>query len=1032
MDIFRLTALLRFCVSCFFLVSLVEVVRATRWQQGPPRNIAGLPVRNADGSGINYNRREGLATSGFGSSENAAPKSNGAFVLEPQGFVPSHAIAAPRPFWQYAIFGSAIGQSNIVIAPAPTGVAPEIILGGNSVGSTYYPDDFWQVLRFNATTGNFDQIFVSPIFTDPNHGYINRIGLGNVVGDAALEIVVMLEDGRVFLYDFKTKVELGHITTGKSHLTGMSLTDLNRDGRADLILTNLDDLFVFSGAGSLLWQVPGAGGYDVVAGQMDNDSAIEIAATNGKVVDAASHTVQWTRNGGFGVHLKLAPLAGKHYQQLIAAEQWSFVYSYDVARQLPLWSINTPQDIGAIQIADVDGNGTPELIIGDNQWGTLHVHDLGVQAEKWHTGNPEHGVTSIAAGDVDGDGVRDLLWGAGWTSTGSDYLYVAKTNSDHAIKWRSIDLTGPFVGPAIGDLDGDGKSELVVCSFQSESGYDTGRILVFNLDTLALRGISAPVVDNYAVTGVHDLKLRDIDGDGRAEIVIASDNSYDGAIEIWNFDSSNAFTRKWSNTTQPLGSPFTFVEVADLDGNGTREIIAGNTIAHSGSEGVYVYIYDYPSGANPWRSPNMQVGFNSITGLVVQDLDSNGSKEIAALVDSGDLYTIDGATRTVRNLRRNTHGTFLTARSNPSGLVLADDAGTAHFLQYSNSAYTEAFARFLHAPPLDGISITSNNALWIGAWGALTLRRPPSYSTTAWQTAGVGYGFGRFVATDVRNAATRVFSSSIHAVAGISDAPPAAAPVQALNLSTRLGVQTGDNVLIGGFIITGSLPKKVIVRGIGPSLAQTGVQGVLANPTLDLYAGQNLLAHNDDWRSSQAADIIASRLAPTNNLESAIVYTLEPGAYTAIVRGANGGTGTGLVEVYDLDPMRFSKLANISTRGLIGVNDNVMIGGFIVGSGTLGTKVVVRGLGPSLTAAGVPHALANPTLELRDGNGALLAFNDNWKDTQSAELQATHIQPRNDAEAGIVRTLGAGAYTAIARGKNNSTGVALVEVYFLN
>ena len=173
-------------------------------------------------------------------------------------------------------------------------------------------------------------------------------------------------------------------------------------------------------------------------------------------------------------------------------------------------------------------------------------------------------------------------------------------------------------------------------------------------------------------------------------------------------------------------------------------------------------------------------------------------------------------------------------------------------------------------------------------------------------------------------------------------------------------------------------------------------------------------------------------MPPTNNRESAIVRTLDPGAYTAIVRGVNGGTGIGLVEVYDLSPMSFSKLANVSARGFVTTSDNVMIGGFIVGSGTTGTKVVVRGIGPSLTPFGIHNALANPTLELRDRNGALIAFNDNWQDTQRTELQATQIAPTNDAEAAIVRTLNAGAYTAIVRGKNNSVGVALVEIYMLN
>jgi uncharacterized delta-60 repeat protein len=256
-------------------------------------------------------------------------------------------------------------------------------------------------------------------------------------------------------------------------------------------------------------------------------------------------------------------------------------------------------------------------------------------------------------------------------------------------------------------------------------------------------------------------------------------------------------------------------------------------------------------------------------------------------------------------------------------------------------------------------------------------------------------------------------------------------PAQALNISTRLGVELGDNVLIGGFIITGTEPKRVIVRAIGPSLAGAHLSNALADPTLELYSGGRSIASNDNWKSTQQADIVASGLAPHDDLESAIARTLSPGAYTAIVRGKNGGAGIGLVEVYDLDQVAESKLANISSRGVVRTGDNVMIGGFIVGSGNTNTKILVRALGPSLTAAGVAGALSNPTLELHNGNGALIASNDNWKNTQRAEIEATGIPPGNDAEAAILRTLSAGGYTAIVRGKSNSTGVALVEVYQL-
>ena len=257
---------------------------------------------------------------------------------------------------------------------------------------------------------------------------------------------------------------------------------------------------------------------------------------------------------------------------------------------------------------------------------------------------------------------------------------------------------------------------------------------------------------------------------------------------------------------------------------------------------------------------------------------------------------------------------------------------------------------------------------------------------------------------------------------------PTAAPTLLGNISTRLRVETGDNVLIGGFIITGTQPKKVIIRAIGPSLP---LAGALADPVLELRnSSGGLIRSNDNWRSDQEAEIIATGIPPSNDLESAIVATLPANnsAYTAIVRGVNNGTGIGVVEAYDLDRAVDSKLANISTRGFVQTGDNVLIGGLIV-LGQNPLRVIVRAIGPSLS---VPGALQDPTLELHDGDGALIASNDNWRTDQEAEIIATTIPPTNDLESAIVRDLTPGNYTAIVRGVNSTTGIALVEAYGLN
>jgi hypothetical protein len=280
---------------------------------------------------------------------------------------------------------------------------------------------------------------------------------------------------------------------------------------------------------------------------------------------------------------------------------------------------------------------------------------------------------------------------------------------------------------------------------------------------------------------------------------------------------------------------------------------------------------------------------------------------------------------------------------------------------------------------------------------------------------------------------------------------PAATPASQLgNISTRAFVQTGDNVMIGGFIVQGTEPKRVIIRAIGPELSRFGIPDVLVDPTLELHNDTGaLIASNDNWQhtiiggiitSDQVDDIRNSGHAPGHPRESAIIAELPAGNYTAIVRGVNNTMGVALVEVYDLSPESNSILGNISTRSFVQTDNNVMIGGFII-QGNEPKRVILRAIGPELSQYGVPNVLPDPTLELHDSTGALIASNDNWQHTiiggiitsdQVHDIMASGHAPTNPTESAIIAELPPGNYTGIVRGHNIITGVALVEVYDLD
>jgi len=253
--------------------------------------------------------------------------------------------------------------------------------------------------------------------------------------------------------------------------------------------------------------------------------------------------------------------------------------------------------------------------------------------------------------------------------------------------------------------------------------------------------------------------------------------------------------------------------------------------------------------------------------------------------------------------------------------------------------------------------------------------------------------------------------------------PPQAPTPTLVNISARGSVETGDNALIAGFIVTGSDPEQVITRGLGPSLTNFGVSDALQDPDVELHNSTSMMTHNDDWPNASTANQVPMSYRPADIRESAFMTTLPQGAYTTVLSGKNGMTGNGLLEVYS------PGLSNVSTRGFVGTGDRVLIGGFSSSGGNGSLQVVIRALGPTLTQFGVSGALADPTLILVNGNGSVIASNDNWKNTQQSTIQATGFAPPNDLESAIFATLPNGNYTAILAGKNGGTGVGLLDVY---
>jgi sugar lactone lactonase YvrE len=415
---------------------------------------------------------------------------------------------------------------------------------------------------------------------------------------------------------------------------------------------------------------------------------------------------------------------------------------------------------------------------------------------------------------------------------------------------------------------------------------------------------------------------------------------------------------------------------------------------------------------------------------------------------AGTMFVADAFSNSILTFSPSgTKSTFASGLNTPfdiafdkTGNLYEADGGTGAVLKFSPTGVKSGFVHGMNAPTGLAFDFSGNlyvsdgnaNAIYVftPSGARTTFRTGTSVGSIAFDSHGTlfgsSYGLKSIIEYPVSGGA-KIFANGLGQPQGIGFEPARGYP---LNIATRADVETGNNVVIAGFIIKGSNGKKVLLRGTGPSLA--GVPSPLQDPVLELRgSNQQLINSNDNWRDTQEAAITETNLQPHDDRESGLLITLGAGSYTAILTGKNATHGVGVAELYDLDSGNTNaRLANISTRALVGTTYNVTIGGFIIGGN--GGQVLVRGLGPSLSAFGITNPLPDPVVELYNFNGDILASNDNWKSSEQAAIQNTGIAPGNDLEAALIATLPQGSYTAILQGKAGATGVGIVEIYSLD
>jgi len=511
----------------------------------------------------------------------------------------------------FSIMGTSIGRNSMHSLDIDKDGNTELICSATTQG--FGLGNFWYIMNYDSSTQTWNQTWTSKVYTTN----IKTIEIVDYNNDNNYEILLGFSNGTIEIYNPVTKELVKSFNVLSEAVNSIIYADADNDAIKDIVVAAPSNTYILDATTFEIKYTINKGANYVRVGILDNSNQNEIVLSSGYIYKLIGKTLttEWNYNTSGEGYVELSDIDNDTKSEVIYAQSWYYIYVYDVDSRTTKYSIKSDLDIEALTMADTNNDGIDELFYGDGQWGSIYCHNSATGALMWSVNNPEHGVTAINYADLNNDGKKELVWGAGWTSTGADYLYIYSPTQSKTL-WKSDDIVGPFYATATGDVDGDGKDEIVAVSYESESGYSSGILVILDAETNKLKWKSNGNFLYLVWTGLYDVCISDVDNDGNNEIIIGAGQTYTG--EIWIVDGKNHTIKSNHIFSSPSTSEFYSLTVDDIDNDGLKELISVSSST--------LYVIKPTDWSVKW---SVSTG-STYSGTIVRsaDINGNGNKEI--------------------------------------------------------------------------------------------------------------------------------------------------------------------------------------------------------------------------------------------------------------------------------------------------------------------------------------------------------------------------------------------------------------------